>query len=132
VPITNVVKGQLERKKKHIEIRGLNENCNHDLKNLFKGAAVVASTKPGPFEEFYAALLGQGHEAGNGVADLGQEDCHDRSDRLEERSGASTPTSETTNRTIVAIFLAKVSHAISGLMPLASKARKTLRRAGLG
>ena len=43
----HVVKGQLERKKKHIEIRGLNENCNHDLKNLFKGAAVVASTKPG-------------------------------------------------------------------------------------
>jgi transposase len=56
----HVVKGQLERKKKHIEIRGLNENCNHDLKNLFKGAAVVASTKPGPFEEFYAALLSKG------------------------------------------------------------------------
>jgi transposase len=56
----HVVKGQLERKKKHIEIRGLNENCNHDLKNLFKGAAVVASTKAGPFEEFYAALLTKG------------------------------------------------------------------------
>jgi len=55
-----VVKGQLERKKKHIEIRGLNENGNHDLKNLFKGAAVVASTKPGPFEEFYTALLAKG------------------------------------------------------------------------
>ena len=56
----HVVEGQLKRKKKHIEIRGLNENCNHDLKNLFKGAAVVASTKPGPFEEFYAALLTKG------------------------------------------------------------------------
>src|ERR1700756_2313709 len=56
----HAVKGQLERKKKHIEIRGLNENCNHDLKNLFKGAAVVASTKPGPLEEFYAALLVKG------------------------------------------------------------------------
>jgi hypothetical protein len=56
----HVVKGQLERKKRHIEIRGLNENCNHDLKNLFKGAAVVASTKPGPFEEFYSALLAKG------------------------------------------------------------------------
>jgi ketol-acid reductoisomerase len=43
-----------------VEIRGLNENCNHDLKNLFKGAAVVASTKPGPFEEFYAALVAKG------------------------------------------------------------------------
>jgi transposase len=56
----HVVKGQLERKKKRIEIRGLNGNCNHDLKNLFKGAAVLASTKPGPFKEFYSALLVKG------------------------------------------------------------------------
>jgi transposase len=52
--------GQLRRRKKRKETRGLNENCNHDLKNLFKGAAVVASLKPGPFAEFYAALLGKG------------------------------------------------------------------------
>jgi transposase len=52
--------GQLRRKKKRKETRGLNENCNHDLKNLFKGAAVVASLKPGPFAEFYAALLAKG------------------------------------------------------------------------
>ena len=37
-----VVKGQLQRKKKPIEIRGLNKNCNHHLKNLFKGAAASA------------------------------------------------------------------------------------------
>ena len=55
-----VVKGQLKRKNKHVEIRGLNENCNHDLKNLFKGAAVIASSKPGPFQEFYAELLTKG------------------------------------------------------------------------
>jgi transposase len=55
-----VKKGQLERKKKRVEIRGLNENCNHHLKNLFKGAAVVASSKPGPFEPFYAALVAKG------------------------------------------------------------------------
>jgi transposase len=55
-----VVKGQLERKKKHVEVRGLNENCNHDLKNLFKGAAIVAASKPGPFEPFYAGLLAKG------------------------------------------------------------------------
>jgi len=55
-----VVKGQLQRKKKHVEIRGLNKNCNHDLKNLFKGAAVVASSKPGPFQEFYAGLVAKG------------------------------------------------------------------------
>jgi transposase len=55
-----VVKGQLERKKKHVEIHGLNRNYNHDLKNLFKGAAIVAATKPGPFAEFYAKLLAKG------------------------------------------------------------------------
>ena len=43
-----------------ISIRGLNRNCNHDLKNLFKGAAIVASSKPGPFQEFYTALLTKG------------------------------------------------------------------------
>jgi transposase len=55
-----VRKGQLERKKKPVEIRGLNRNYNHDLKNLFKGAAIVAASKPGPFQEFYTALLTKG------------------------------------------------------------------------
>src|ERR1700692_3089013 len=54
------VDGQLERAKKQNSIRGLNRNCNHDLKNLFKGAAIVASSKPGPFQEFYTALLTKG------------------------------------------------------------------------
>jgi transposase len=54
------VAGQLQRTKKHVSIRGLNENHNHDLKNLFKGAAIVASSKPGPFQEFYAALMAKG------------------------------------------------------------------------
>jgi hypothetical protein len=54
------VDGQLRRAKKHISIRGLNRNCNHDLKNLFKGEAIVASSKPGPFQEFYTALLTKG------------------------------------------------------------------------
>jgi transposase len=54
------VNGQLERAKKQSSIRGLNRNCNHDLKNLFKGAAIVASSKPGPLQEFYTALLTTG------------------------------------------------------------------------
>jgi transposase len=54
------VEGQLQRSKKPASIRGLNENCNHDVKNLLKGAAIVASSKPGPFQEFYAALLAKG------------------------------------------------------------------------
>jgi len=54
------VNGQLQRAKKQTSIRGLNRNCNHDLKSLFKGAAIVASSKPGPFQEFYTALLAKG------------------------------------------------------------------------
>src|SRR5580700_8963240 len=54
------VEGQLQRSKKPASIRGLNENCNHDLKNLLKGAAIVASSKPGPFQQFYTALLAKG------------------------------------------------------------------------
>ena len=57
------IEGQLQRSKKPASIRGLNENCNHDLKNLLKGAAIVAATKPGPFQEFYTALLAKGMRA---------------------------------------------------------------------
>ena len=39
---------------------GLNQNHNHDLKNIFKSAAISASTRPGPFQEFYAELLAKG------------------------------------------------------------------------
>jgi hypothetical protein len=54
------VNGQLQRAKKQISLRGLNRNGNHDLKNLFKGAAMVASSKAGPFQGFYSALLTKG------------------------------------------------------------------------
>jgi hypothetical protein len=54
------VQGQLQRSKKQVSVRGLNQDCNHDLKNRFKGAAIVACGKPGPFQEFYAGLLAKG------------------------------------------------------------------------
>jgi hypothetical protein len=54
------VDGQLERSRKNVSVRGLNRNCNHDLKNLFKGAAAVASSKPGPFREFCTAFVAKG------------------------------------------------------------------------
>jgi Transposase IS116/IS110/IS902 family len=54
------VEGQLRRAQKQVSIRGLNTNHNHDLKNLFKGTAIVAASKPGPFQEFYVALLAKG------------------------------------------------------------------------
>ncbi len=108
------VKGQLQRTKKQVSVRGLNRDCNHDLKNLFKGAAIVASSKPGPFQEFYAALVGQGHAAGDGAPDLGQEDCHDRVDRVEERSVLRRPTSETTNSLSVSDRVRSIPGIFSG------------------
>jgi transposase len=54
------VNGELQRSKKPVSIRGLNRNHNHDLKNLYKSAATVAAAKPGPFQEFYDALVAKG------------------------------------------------------------------------
>ena len=54
------VKGQLQRFKKQIPIRGLNKDHNHDLKGLFKGAATTASVRPGPFQDFYERSLAKG------------------------------------------------------------------------
>jgi transposase len=55
-----VVNGQVERRKKPVMIRGLNWNHNHELKNLFKGAATSASVCNGVFREFYLGLLDKG------------------------------------------------------------------------
>jgi hypothetical protein len=52
--------GRLLRTKKPLSIRGLNTNHNHDLKNLFKGTAIIAASKPGPFQQFYETLLARG------------------------------------------------------------------------
>ncbi len=55
-----MVQGQLKRSKKVVAIRGLNKNHNHDLKNIFKGAAIRAAAVTGPFQEFYEALIAKG------------------------------------------------------------------------
>jgi transposase len=54
------VEGQIKRSKKLLAIRGLNQNQNHDLKNIFKGAAMRAAAVAGPFQDFYAALVAKG------------------------------------------------------------------------
>jgi hypothetical protein len=53
-----MVQGQLS--KKVVAIRGLNKNHNHDLKNIFKGAAMRAAAAEPTFPEFCAALLATG------------------------------------------------------------------------
>src|ERR1700681_1645285 len=54
------VGGQLQRSKKPQQIRGLNRNHNHEMKEIFKSAATRASCGMGPFHDFYAALLAKG------------------------------------------------------------------------
>jgi transposase len=56
------VAGQLQRSKKVLAIRGLNLNHNHDLKNIFKGAATRAAVTPGPFQNFYQACVARGRK----------------------------------------------------------------------
>ena len=41
------VRGKLVRNRERITVCGLNHDHNHDLKNLFKGAALSASTRSG-------------------------------------------------------------------------------------
>lgn len=57
-----VVEGQLQRVKRPAMLRGLNQNHNHDLKAIFKGAALEASSGTGPFHDFYEALLAKGRK----------------------------------------------------------------------
>jgi Transposase and inactivated derivatives len=54
------VRGKLQRNRERITVRGLSDNYNKDLKNLFKGAAISASTRPGPLRDFYVALIAKG------------------------------------------------------------------------
>jgi hypothetical protein len=79
-----VVEGQLQRSKKPVTLRGLNQNHNNDLKDIFKGAATRASSSSGPFHDFYEPLLTQGRKLYDGAPDPGEEDCRDHIDRLEE------------------------------------------------
>jgi transposase len=56
------VSGQLQRSKKPQQVRGLNQNHNHDMKAVFKSAATMASGGEGAFHDFYQGLLTKGME----------------------------------------------------------------------
>jgi transposase len=54
------VRGKLQRNRERITVRGLNDNHNKDVKSLFKSAAISASTRPGPLQDFYVAMVAKG------------------------------------------------------------------------
>ena len=70
---------------------GLSDNHNHDLKNLFKGTAISASTRPGPLRDFYLALLAKGMRPTMARLTLATEDSCHYFNHLEEREWTSTP-----------------------------------------
>jgi Transposase IS116/IS110/IS902 family len=47
------VDGRLQRSKKLQQIRGLNQDHNHEMKKIFKSTATSASRCAGPFHDFY-------------------------------------------------------------------------------
>jgi Transposase IS116/IS110/IS902 family len=51
------VDGRLQRSKKPQQIRGLNQDHNHEMKKIFKSTATSASPCAGPFQDFYAGFL---------------------------------------------------------------------------
>lgn len=57
------IDGQLQRSKKPQQVRGLNQNHNHAMKEIFKSAALSASGRAGPFQNFYEGLLARGMKA---------------------------------------------------------------------
>ena len=58
----HVAEGQLQRSKKPPMVRGLNKDHNHDLKDIFKGAATRVSSSRGPLHDFYEDLLAKGRK----------------------------------------------------------------------
>ena len=87
--------GELQAAKKSPALRGLNVNHNHDLKNLFKGAAMHVSISTDPLGDFYRNLLTIRNEAADGASDIGPEDGGDRFNSLEEGSTLRSTRTET-------------------------------------
>ena len=80
------VRGKLQRNRERITVRGLNDNHNKDVKNLFKSAAISASTRPGPLTRVLHGSSGEGDPADDGASDTGPQDRHDHFNDVEERS----------------------------------------------
>jgi transposase len=57
-----IVHGRPVRRQRQPMTRGLNRNHNRVVKNIFKSAAVSASTRPGPLQDFYRGMLDRGME----------------------------------------------------------------------
>jgi transposase len=57
------VEGRAVRRRRRPLTRGLNRNHNRVLKNVFKGAAIAALGRPGPFRDLYEGMVARGMRA---------------------------------------------------------------------
>ena len=55
-----IVHGRPVRRQRRPMTRGLNQNHNRVVKNIFKSAATAASARPGPLQDFYREMLDRG------------------------------------------------------------------------
>ena len=108
------VQGQLQRSKRPVALRGLNQNHNHDLKSIFKGAATKAGSAQGPFHDFYYRVARQRDEAYDGSPHVGTQDRDHHFAGLEERSAFRRPTAKTAS---ALERLGKESVSAAGIMP---------------
>lgn len=54
------VQGRPVRRRRAPLTRGLNRNHNRRVKDIFKGAATAATTRPGAFQDFYRGMIARG------------------------------------------------------------------------
>jgi hypothetical protein len=78
-------------------VRGLNHNHNHDLKDLFKGAATTASSRDGVFREFYLRLLQKGMQPEMARLTLARKIAAITAEDLEERRDVQLRAFDTTS-----------------------------------
>jgi hypothetical protein len=108
------VDGQLQRSRKNVLVRGLNRNCNSRSEEPVQGGGGGGFQQARPVRGVLCGLSGQRHAAGDGAADLGQKDRHDRTDRVEEGSVLRRQSSETTNSLSVSERFRSIPEVFSG------------------
>ena len=85
------VRGKLRRNRERMTVRGLNDNHNRDLKNLFKSAAISASTRPWPPARLLCGSGGERDAAHHGSPHLSSENGRDQFKPSGRKECGSTP-----------------------------------------
>ena len=91
------VRGKLQRNRERMTVRGLNDNHNRDLKNLFKSAGHLCQLPSRPPARLLSGSGGERDAADDGPSYSGTEDCRHHFNDVEERSEFRLQTTAATN-----------------------------------